>query len=327
MVIASTPVTIVAAGDLMLGSWTQDVILQNGYSYPFKNLEEILISADIVFANLEAPFGEGGEAYPKQYSFQVHPQLIDVISAGHINLVSIANNHIMDFGVESLKRTTKLLENNNIFFAGAGMELNEARKAALFSMNGQKIAFVAYSLTFPEEFWATDTSAGTCFPYHSYVYDDIKKLDSQNDNVIVSCHWGQESSETPKNYQIELAHKLIDAGADLILGHHPHVVQGIEYYKGKLIAYSLGNFIFGSYSKKAKESILLKLSISKTQIIRTEIIPINVFNEEVEFQPIILEDQKKDDFLRYLNKLSLELNKSPFVISSDGEIKEINSIN
>ena len=284
-------------------------------------------SADIVFANLEAPFGEGGEAYPKQYSFQVDPQLIKVISAGHINVVSIANNHIMDFGIESLQTTMKLLENNNIFFAGAGMELEEARKAAKFSIKGQKIAFVAYSLTFPEEFWATDTSAGTCFPYHTFVYDDIKKLDADSDIVIVSCHWGQESMETPKDYQIELAHKLIDAGADLILGHHPHVIQGIEYYKGKLIAYSLGNFIFGSYSKKAKESILLKLSYSNGQITKTEIVPINVFNEEVEFQPIILEGKRKDNFLRYLNKLSLELNKSPFVISSDGEIQEINNIN
>jgi poly-gamma-glutamate synthesis protein (capsule biosynthesis protein) len=316
----ASSITIIAVGDLMLGSWTEDVIQKFGYEYPFQHIDTILKDADIAFANLEAPFGTKGEAFPKTYSFQVQPDLINVLSAGKINLVSIANNHIMDFGVESLTETIKLLKKNKIWYAGAGLNLSRAREPALFQIKEKKIAFMAYSLTFPEEFWATDTSAGTCFPYHTFVYEDIKKFKNENDLVIISCHWGEELRETPKDYQTELAHKLIDAGADIILGHHPHVIQGIELYKNKLIAYSLGNFIFGSYSKKATESFILKLQWNEAGLQTCKIIPINVFNEEVEFQPTLILGKEKMDFLEKLNKLSVELNSTPIVISSDGNV-------
>jgi poly-gamma-glutamate synthesis protein (capsule biosynthesis protein) len=323
----ASSITIIAAGDLMLGSWIQDVIENFGYDYPFQHIDTIFNDADVSFANLEAPFGTKGKAFPKTYSFQVQPELINVLTAGKLNLVSIANNHIMDFGVESLTETVNLLKQNNIWFAGAGLNLAQAREPALFQIKDKKIAFIAYSLTFPQEFWATDTSAGTCFPSHTFVYEDIKKFKNENDLVIVSCHWGEELRETPKDYQIELAHNLIDAGADIILGHHPHVIQGIEFYKDKLIAYSLGNFIFGSYSKKASESYILRLQWDDTGLQTCKIIPINVFNEEVEFQPTPFLGKEKMDFLEKLNKLSLELNSYPIVISSDGNVTKKNVIN
>lgn len=313
----SAPITIAATGDFMAGSWIQDVIEDSGYSYPFQNIDSIFDDADIIFTNLEAPFGTSGEAFIKTYTFQVNPKLVNVLTAGRINLVSLANNHIMDFGTESLLETINLLQENNIHFAGAGMNLSEARKPALFQVNGKKVAFCSYTLTFPQEFWATDTSAGTCFPYHTFVYDDIRKLKAENELVIVSCHWGEELRETPKKYQIELAHKMIDAGADIILGHHPHVVQGIEIYKNRLIAYSLGNFIFGSYSKSSKVSMILKILWEEEKLKDYQIIPINVFNEEVEFQPVPLQGKEKQDFLEKINKLSSELKLSPIVISSD----------
>lgn len=319
LTIASS-ITITAAGDLMLGSWTQDVIENFGYDYPFQNIDTIFEDADIIFANLEAPFGSTGQVFPKTYSFQVRPDLINVLTAGKINLVSIANNHIMDFGIESLTETINLLKKNAVWFAGAGLNLSQAREPALFQVKEKRIAFLAYSLTFPEEFWATDTSAGTCFPFDTFVYKDIKKIKAENDFVIVSCHWGEELRETPKDYQIELAHNLIDAGADIILGHHPHVVQGIELYKEKLIAYSLGNFIFGSYSKKATESFILKINWDETGLQSCKIIPINVFNEEIEFQPTPFSGEEKMIFLEKLNKLSVELNTTPIVISSDGNV-------
>lgn len=313
----SAPITIAATGDLMVGSWVQDVIEDSGYAYPFQNIDSILHDADIIFTNLEAPFGTSGEAFVKTYTFQVNPKLVNVLTAGRINMVSLANNHIMDFGAESLSETISLLREKHIKFAGAGMNLSQAREPALFQVNGKKVAFCSYTLTFPQEFWATDSTPGTCFPYHTFVYDDIRKMKVENDLVIVSCHWGQELQETPKKYQMELAHNLIDAGADIILGHHPHVVQGIEIYKNKLIAYSLGNFIFGSYSKSSRVSMILKILWAEEKLKDYEIIPINVFNEEVEFQPVPLLGKEKQDFLEKINKLSSELKLSPIVISSD----------
>jgi poly-gamma-glutamate capsule biosynthesis protein CapA/YwtB (metallophosphatase superfamily) len=305
----------------MLGSWTQDVIRDSGYAYPFQQIDSIFEDADIVFSNLEAPFGETGIAFPqKTYTFQVRPDLINVLVAGKVNLVSLANNHIMDYGVESLLETITLLEKHKVSFAGAGLDITQARRPASLVIRGEKITFLSFSLTFPEEFWATDSSAGACFPSHTFVYEDIKKYRAESDIIIISCHWGEELLTTPKPYQVELAHKMIDAGADIILGHHPHVVQGIEYYKNKIIAYSLGNFIFGSYSKSATESMILKMSWSNGKLDTCKVVPINVFNEMVEFQPRPLLGRQKTDFLENLNKLSLELNDYPIVISSDGKV-------
>jgi poly-gamma-glutamate capsule biosynthesis protein CapA/YwtB (metallophosphatase superfamily) len=315
-------VSIVAAGDVMLGSWVQNVIFENGWDYPFRNIDSILTQADIVFANLEAPFGtKDSAAFEKTYTFQVAPDLVKVLTAGKINVVSVANNHILDFGVEDLFETMTLLNQNNIQYSGAGKNLLEARPPARMEAKGKKIAVACYSLTFPEEFWATDTTAGTCFPFDTFFYDDLRKFKAENDLVIVSFHWGGELLQYPKPYQLELAHNAIKVGADLVIGHHPHVVQGIELYRGKMIVYSLGNYIFGSYSESVKESMLLKFYFGTNGISACKIYPLNVYNKEVEFQPQLLTEQNKQTFLEGLNQISLELNNQRSIISHDGWVR------
>ena len=315
-------VSIVAAGDVMLGSWVQNVIFENGWDYPFRNIDSILTQADIVFANLEAPFGtKDSAAFEKTYTFQVAPDLVKVLTAGKINVVSVANNHILDFGVEDLFETMTLLNQNNIQYSGAGKNLPEARQPARMEAKGKKIAVACYSLTFPEEFWATDTTAGTCFPFDTFFYDDLRKFKAENDLVIVSFHWGGELLQYPKPYQLELAHNAIKVGADLVIGHHPHVVQGIELYRGKMIVYSLGNYIFGSYSESVKESMLLKFYFGTNGLSACKIYPLNVYNKEVEFQPQLLTEQNKQTFLEGLNQISLELNNQRSIISHDGWVR------
>lgn len=314
-------ITIIAAGDLMLGSWVEQVIADSGFAYPFKDIYPFTSDSDIFFANLEAPFGTKGEAFAKKYTFQVSPALIKVLIKGGVNLVSLGNNHIMDYGVESLKETIELLTRYKISFAGAGLNLFQARQPAILQVKGKKVGFLSYSLTFPEEFWATDTSAGTCFPYEEFVFQDVKELAQKTDLVIVSCHWGQELMNHPKEYQILLAHQLIDKGADIILGHHPHVIQGIEFYKGKPIVYSMGNFIFGSYSERAKESFLLKITWHNEEVMNFQILPISVYNKEVEFQPRRLQDADRELFFQNFKAMLRELNSDSIVISNDGLIK------
>ncbi len=317
---AADTLKLLATGDTMLGSWVGDVLADSGMSYPFQHLQAVLTDTDIFFTNLEAPFGVGGQAFPKQYTFQVDPSLVAVLTGAGINLVSLGNNHIMDFGAASLQETVALLDQHGIRYAGAGMNLTEARRAAVWEVNGRTIGFLSYSLTFPREFWATDSSAGTSFPYQEFVFKDVARLSRVCDVVIVSCHWGQELRETPKDYQVLLAHQLIDKGADIILGHHPHVVQGLEWYKGKLIAYSLGNFIFGSYSERVKESIILKINIASDDTINAEVIPINVYNKAVNFSPKPLQGKKRGEFLQHLERLSSELSGGAFGITKDGRI-------
>lgn len=314
------PIQLVAAGDMMLDSWIEQVVRDQGWQYPFVYLDSILSKADLVFANLEAPFGRQDSAYPKTYTFQVEPDMVQVLMAGKINVVSLANNHILDFGSAALRETMQLLDTHGIKYSGAGNNLWEARQPARFEIKGKKIAVACYSLTFPEEFWATDSTAGTCFPSHTFFYKDIRRFKKENDVLVISFHWGGELLTAPKEYQVDLAHRAIDAGADLILGHHPHVIQGLEIYKGKLIAYSLGNYIFGSYSDKATRSMLLQLSYDEDSFKRCTIIPIDVHNRFVEFQPRLLKDADKINFFNELIGLSQELNSQPLVINSAGEI-------
>ncbi len=312
--------TVIAGGDVMLGSWAQSILKQNGWNYPYLHLDSVLSKGNIVFANLEAPFGTGGTPFEKTYTFLVDPSLVNVLNAGHVNVVSLANNHIMDYGASALRETTAALDSHKIAHSGAGMDLSEARRPAILNINGQKVVIACYSLTFPEEFWATDTTAGSCFPSHTFFYRDLKKFKKENDLVIVSFHWGAELMETPKKYQVQLAHQAINAGADLVIGHHPHVVQGIEIYKGKIIAYSLGNYIFGSYSENARESYLLEVNFRNGRVAGCEIHPISIYNKIVDFQPRLLSGKHKQQFIQKLNNLSLELNQKPDVISSVGVI-------
>lgn len=314
-------ISIVAGGDVMLGSWVEDVVRTRGWSYPFMQLDSVLHGADVVFANLEAPFGVEDSAFEKTFAFQVSPDLIQVLTAGKINVVSLANNHILDYGEGALVHTINLLKERGISFSGAGLNLSEARRPALLDIKGCKMAFASYSLTFPEEFWATDSTAGTCFPYHTFFYQDIKKFKQENDLVIVSFHWGGELLNTPKEYQVQLAHQTINAGADLIIGHHPHVVQGVEIYKGKPIFYSLGNYIFGSYSQRAVRSMLINFYYGAGKIKQCKIYPINVNNGEIEFQPKLLQGEDKIQFIDELNSISGELNNMALVINSAGLIQ------
>lgn len=314
----SQEIVILGSGDTMMGSWAESLISDSGYAYPFQRLQSEISGADIFFTNLEAPFGTSGAAFDKRFTFRVKPALINVLLEGGINLVSLGNNHTMDYGADCLRETIEVLKKNNIKYAGAGFNLKEARKPTIMEVKGKRIGFLSYSLTFPEEFWATDTTAGTCFPYESFVFADVKSLKQNADFVIVACHWGAELTEQPKPYQTKLGHRLIDSGADLILGHHPHIVQGIENYKGKYIVYSLGNFIFGSYSESARDSFLFKLILHETNGATAQLIPINVYNKEVDFRPEPLKGKSYKAFLEKMNRLSSELNTHSIGISNEG---------
>jgi poly-gamma-glutamate synthesis protein (capsule biosynthesis protein) len=316
----STEVVLIGTGDTMLGSWATEVISDSGIGYPFKYIRSYLKDSDVFFTNLEAPFGTLGKPFEKKYTYRVSPKMIEVLKDGKINIVSLANNHTMDYGFECLDETRSLLRANNIHFVGAGKNLIEARQPVVINKKGKTIGFLAYSLTFPEEFWATDTTAGTCFPWEEFVFSDVKTLKERCDMVVVSCHWGEELRNTPKPYQVKFAHRLLDNGADLILGHHPHVVQGIENYRNKWIFYSLGNFIFGSYSDSARESFILKVKIKENLSTTLQLIPINVYNKEVNFSPKPLMGRHKEAFLEMMKKLSVELNDFPLGINSKGEI-------
>jgi poly-gamma-glutamate synthesis protein (capsule biosynthesis protein) len=149
---------------------------------------------------------------------------------------------------------------------------------------------------------------------------NLSEWDQKVDYIVASFHWSAEKLEIPKDYQIFMAHLAIDSGADLVLGHHPHVLQGLELYKNKLIAYSLGNFAFGSYSSYAADSIILKVNLNSEGLFYAHCLPLNVNNSEIEFQPQVLEGARKEAVIAKLKKLSADLNGGRNIIEDSGLI-------
>jgi len=298
-------ITIIGVGDVMLGHRVAPFISKYGISYPFATVREILQGADITFCNLEAPFGTKGQPVrDKEYTFRVDPVAVGSLTYGGIDVVSLANNHSLDYGPEALMETLSLLDKAQIAYAGAGPDLSAARRPALFSARGIKVAFLAYSNTYPIEFYATRSRPGTAAGEDGFIAQDVKEASRISDLVVVSFHWSSEYRTTPKDYQIAKARIAIDNGADLVIGHHPHVLQGFEVYRGKLIAYSLGNFVFGAYNPNYKDSLILKVIADRGGPKRAVLIPISVDNFKHHFQPRILTGDEAGRVLRDVKKLS-----------------------
>ncbi len=302
-------ITLVAVGDIMLAHRLEPFIEEYGPSYPYKYTAHIFKEADISFANLESPLSTKGEPIPdKEYTFRAHPKVAEGLKEVGFDVLSLANNHILDYGEEALFETIEVLDSQMIFHIGAGKNIFEAREPVILKVRNKRFGFLAYSNTFPEEFWAEEEKAGAAYGKFSRVKEDVKELKEKVDFLIVSFHWGSEEKISPQEYQRKLAHLAIDQGADIILGHHPHSLSGIETYEKGVIIYSLGNFAFGSYSEKAKESAIFRFYFSKDKLQKLEIIPISVYNKEIKFQPRILKDKEAERILERIRKLSNEFN-------------------
>ncbi len=293
-----------------------------GYSYPFQVLTPLLREGDVEFANLEGPVTTAGErATDKTFTFKMDPRAVDGIAGAGFTLFSIANNHIMDYGPTGLRNTIHALRSRGMAFAGAGMTITEARAPAIVRVKGLRIALQAYSATFPETFYAGEARPGTAFPHEEYLEEDIPRDRRSADLVIASFHWGQELMEEPKDYQRELAHRAVDLGAGIVLGHHPHVLQGIEVYHGGIIFYSLGNFVFGSYSGKVAESAVVRVTVSHAGLpLTAEVIPIDVYNKEVVLQPRPLTGDRAREALERLRGASEPLGTALRIAGDRGTV-------
>jgi poly-gamma-glutamate capsule biosynthesis protein CapA/YwtB (metallophosphatase superfamily) len=305
---ASKHLVIAAVGDIMLDGSAREIMQEHGYDYAFDKMRPWLQKADIAFGNLEGPLTtRGNPATDKKFLFRSPPaKVAAALKNAGFDVVSLANNHTLDYGSEGLADTITALNETGIRHVGAGKNLAIARQAAVIERNGLKVAFLAYSLTFPEEFWATADKAGTVFGYREIVEDDIRAAKHKADIVVASFHWGQESKTELRPYQVALGHAAINAGASLVIGHHPHILQGVEHYKNGVILYSMGNFAFGSYSRKAKVSALAEIVFDGNKLTQVRLQPINVFNVDVLFQPQPLTGVAAANVISQLQELSLK---------------------
>ncbi len=305
----SANVLITFAGDL-----NASVIPTNNkdISKIFRSVSSTLLNDDFTIANLECPISKRGiAAEDKQFTFRANPITAKTLHENGIDAVTIANNHALDFGTDAFIDTLKILQSATIKFAGGGINILKIPQPTL-KIKDTSIKLIATSRVLPNVNWtATNKRPGLSSVYNpETIIADIKKADKNDDNIIaIYIHWGKEKEIIANKIQRKLAYQLIDAGADVIIGTHPHVLQGFEWYKGKLIIYSLGNFIF---SCSSRNTMLLQLTANKNKIIQYKVIPVKLADKT----PVIIKKEKeKQKIYKLLTDISFNA-----VITDEGKI-------
>lgn len=291
---AGRTVTLAVAGDINLGRGVGDVIARRGVDHPFAAVAERLGRADLAFASLESPAGVKGSPLPGKGSLlRARPETLAALRRAGIDGVTVASNHIFDYGAENFLETLSILKENGIPFTGGGANLAAARRPLVLEAGGLRVAFLGYS-QFADDVWsrsspirarAGESSPGVAPLDERMIAEDIARARREADRVAVALHWGEENVNHPAEAQRRLAHRLVDAGADLVLGFHPHAVQGLERYKGALIAYSLGNFVFDLDREINREGMILEIRLGREGVLGYEVVPVRI----ADGQPRVLE--------------------------------------
>lgn len=279
---------IAFAGDMMFDRGVERLTNQLGDTYPIDLIKDFLKRFDYAIGNLEGPINEKPSDFPDgslKFSFGV--KSLDSLKAGNFQVVSLANNHTLNTNQEGLEETRQILKKSNIGYAGDPIECGIE-----YLHQKDYISFYAVNETFPMNCDEEDLTS-SLIEIKYYNPDSL---------IVVLMHWGEEYSLVSSESQEEMAHDLIDAGADVIIGGHPHVTQNIEKYKGKLIFYSLGNFIFDQYfSKDTQEGLIIGMELYKDKAVYKLYPIMNKLS-----QPRLMEDNEKQTFLDGLADRSSE---------------------
>lgn len=275
------------------------------------DLQADMVNADICMANNEFSFSTRGTPMEdKQFTFRVNPSYVKVLNELGLDIVSLANNHALDYGKDALSDTFDTLDKAGIFYSGAGADRQRASKAYYKDLGDTKVGILSASRVIPVAGWNIDIdSPGMLCTYGTEaILKAIKETKQSCDYLVVYVHWGVERMELPEDYQHSLAKKYIDAGADLVVGTHPHVPQGIEYYNGKPIIYSLGNYIFNINMPSA---YAINVMLNSEGAPSVQVIPVTSNNCHLHKS----EGSDKKSKLKYLESISFDVK-----IDADGYI-------
>jgi hypothetical protein len=258
------PLRLAAVGDVNLGDRVALAMAAYGVRYPWLDVAPVLTRADLAVANLECAVSTRGSPWPgKQYTFRGSPRALRAMArfAG-IDAISVANNHSLDYGRAAFADTLRYAREYGITPFGGGKGLAAARRPRILGAGGLRIAFLGYSDVRPLGFDAGPTTSGTAPAFPWYIRPDVRNARARADVVVVYFHWGIERTFTPTARQRSLAAVSFDAGAHVVLGAHPHVLQSIERPgRRKLVAWSLGNFVFGANTAGTERTGILRLKL------------------------------------------------------------------
>lgn len=270
-------VLLAAVGDVMLARTVPRVIAAHSPAWAWAEIAPLLALADLRFCNLECPVARGGTAITKRYSFRADPVLASqVLRAGGFDIVSLANNHTYDYGRVALQETIDNMASLHIISPGAGAGRAAAIAPRMITCHGLKIAIVAYTWWVPEGYLPSDSGPSPAIGDEQTLADELKTAKRGADLLIVSMHWGREYSPTATAAQRRQAHLAIDAGADLILGTHPHVAEPVEIYHHRPICYSLGNGLFDRSGHYTANGLLVLVRLEKGKVTVVQQVPLKI---------------------------------------------------
>ncbi|MRG85603.1 CapA family protein [Salinibacillus xinjiangensis] len=296
------PITLLFAGDTLFDWSVKTAVQQYGPDYPFQYVKEEVSQADLSILNLETAVTKEKEKDTVQlYNFKSDPIALKGVKNTGFDMVSLANNHAMDYQIDGFLDTLKHLEQNNLKYFGAGKNKDKAYSAQQIVLKGRTIKLLGFSRFLPAVRWYEGEGPVIASAYQKdRVLETIKREAQDTDYLCVYIHWGVEGNNRPENWQRQYAREMIEAGADAIIGAHPHVLQGFEYYKEKPIAYSLGNFLFPDYVQgRTAETGLLTLTLDGN-VIKMSFNPYYIRANQI--HP--LEGQEHTRLLNYLEDIS-----------------------
>lgn len=322
----SEEISVVIVGDMMFGAELAQIMDREGSLAPFAGVIDTLKNADIAFGILEGVISERGEKdQNKAVTYRSKPSTARGLSNAGFDVISLATPHILDYGKEGFLDTLEFLSWYGIKYVGAGRNLSEAKQPIIIDAKGIKIAFLAYyrGFQFDKTFFAKEDQIGPAFPIFEDLEKDVANAKEQSDFVIAFMHWGAKTNGNEITDRQRLyAQKLIDSGANFVIGQKINTLQGVEIYNGNPIFYSLGDFIYGTYAKKEPYGFMLRLIISDKKLISTEVIPISISDAiSGSFLPKHIKGEKVQSAIDVLNKLSEELGTAIIIEDDLGIIK------
>jgi poly-gamma-glutamate capsule biosynthesis protein CapA/YwtB (metallophosphatase superfamily) len=252
------PLRLASVGDINLGDAPGAAIAANGPRYPWESVGSALRKADIAFGNLECAVSKRGEPFPKQFTFRGTPRALRGLRRhSGMDVLNLANNHVGDYGTEAMLDTVRAVERMDMKAVGAGGNLNRALQPQVVERLGLRVAFVGFSEIAPVEFAASGDRPGTAWADPGSIARAVQAARRRADVVVATFHWGIEKAALESAAQQALAQAAVDAGAQLVIGAHPHVLQPLRREGAALVAYSLGNFVFGAASSDTTSTGIL----------------------------------------------------------------------
>jgi len=298
-------VTFAAVGDVMLDRNAGRMLEESGPGWPFALVRDQISTADIAFANLESPIPAGAERTDKAIAFRAPAAASASLAGAGFDIVSLANNHAVDCGRAGLGETFRSLRKAGVKWCGAGMDRKQAEAPVIMKVRGIRIAFVAFT-EFPEGSRPRDDVPTVALAAADTVRRVVGIARGSADVVVVSLHWGEEYQDRPGEERRRLARVAAEAGADLVVGHHPHVLQGFEVMNGlrrTLAAYSLGNFVFDQRTEGTREGAILLVRLNRAGLVLASVVPVRL----ADGRPVPAKGEEGRAVLRVLAGLSAEM--------------------